>query len=283
MPSRFRGSFPKHATAADKRARVEAAMARLGKQPAGHDPIRPGDLPARAITTTFWGKAWCENLQAYADLAYRLDRGRSYVRSGAVVDLKIDAGQIQARVAGTRLYKVQIAIRPLAPQRWRELARSCTGRIGSLVALLRGQLPDEVMLAVTDRATGLFPKPTEMDLHCDCPDEASLCKHLAATLYGIGARLDNRPELLFLLRGVDPKDLVEQATAGLASAPAAATPALSAGLADLGALFGIELADEPMPEPARETAPKVEHSPTRKPQRKPTRKTTRVRSRKPTR
>src|SRR5690349_18297634 len=100
MPPGWKGGFPRHASADEKRARVQAAMARLGKQPAGHDPIRPADLPAKGITTSFWGQAWCENLQSYADLAYRLDRGRSYLRSGAVVDLNIEAGEIQARVVG---------------------------------------------------------------------------------------------------------------------------------------------------------------------------------------
>jgi uncharacterized Zn finger protein len=256
MPPGRWSRFPRHVSAAEKRARIEAASARLGKQlPGGQaQPIR---LDGRTITSTFWGNAWCENLQSYADLAYRLDRGRNYLRTGAVVDLRIEAGRIQARVAGTRLYKIQIAIAAIEARRWQRIARASTGRIGSLVGLLRGELPDEVMQAVTDREQGLFPKPAEMQMTCDCPDRASLCKHLAATLYGVGVRLDTRPELLFLLRGVYAQDLVEQATAGLAGGAAAAPVAntLAGGLDDLAALFGIELSEAPAAKRRRKTTP----------------------------
>jgi uncharacterized Zn finger protein len=162
------------------------------------------------------------------------------------VDLKIEAGRVAARVVGTRIYRVTIAIEAVTTKRWQEIVRTSTGRISSLVGLLRGELPDEVMQAVTDRQAGLFPRPREMQMSCDCPDSAGLCKHLAAALYGVGARLDDQPELLFRLRGVDPKDLVERATAGLASArKTTAASTLPAGVEELGALFGIELVDAP--------------------------------------
>jgi hypothetical protein len=254
MAFRPRDRFPRYVSAAEKRARVEAAAARLGKQLSGGatQPIR---IEGRAITTTFWGTAWCDNLESYADLAYRLDRGRNYVRGGAVVHLDIQTGRIEARVAGTHLYQVAIVIAKLAPARWRHIARAATGRIGSLVGLLRGELPDEVLRAVTDREQGLFPRPDEMKMTCDCPDHASLCKHLAASLYGVGVRLDTRPELLFQLRGHDAAELVDQATLGLATGagaapPATGTTALPGGLADLSALFGIDLADAPDEAPA---------------------------------
>jgi hypothetical protein len=261
MPFRPRSGFPRYVSAADKRARVEAAAARLGKQLRGGGGAQPIRIEGRAITTTFWGTAWCDNLESYADLAYRLERGRSYVRGGAVVHLDIQTGRIEARVAGTRLYKIAIAISPLPAARWQRIARAATGRIASLVGMLRGELPAEVLEAVTDRERGLFPRPGEMQMSCDCPDHAGLCKHLAATLYGVGVRLDTRPDLLFLLRGRDPAQLVDQATSNLAGrAPAAArgASALPGGLADLGALFGIELAEVPGPEaaPAAERAPR---------------------------
>ena len=240
--------FPAYVSAADKRARVAAAAARLQTKKSSPDAIR---IEGRQITTTFWGRAWCDNLQSYADFAHRLERGRSYVRGGAVVDLKIAAGQITARVAGTRLYKVEITMAPLARKRWHELARACTGRIGSLVALLRGEIPDEVMRAVTDRTGGLFPAPDELDLSCDCPDHAGLCKHIAASLYGVGARFDQSPELLFLLRGVDAKDLIEQASARLGRAGKTSAATLAASTSDLAALFGIELTDVPLARPRK--------------------------------
>jgi uncharacterized Zn finger protein len=258
MPPRRWSSFPRHVSAAEKRARVEAAAARLGKQAGGSQPVR---IEGKAITRTFWGDAWCENLQSYADLAYRLDRGRNYVRTGAVVDLRIEAGEVTARVAGTRLYKVRIGIDAITDKHWQRVVRGSTGRIGSLVGLLRGELPDDVMRVVTDREQGLFPKPSEMQMSCDCPDQASLCKHLAATLYGVGARLDDQPQLLFVLRGVRAEDLVEHAAAGLSATPGRSSAAtLTGGVKQLGELFGIELVDAPV---------RGEKPPSRKPGRKP--------------
>jgi uncharacterized Zn finger protein len=235
--------FAPYVSAAEKRARAAAAVARLKKQAGkkGRAP-EPVVLPGRLIASTFWGKAWCDNLESYADFAYRLERGRSYVRSGAVVDLKIDAGKIEARVSGTDLYSVTVSITKLSTPRWKTIATTCGGRVGSLVGLLRGELPSEVMRAVTDRKQGLFPEPRQITMDCSCPDVAGVCKHVAASLYGVGARLDARPELLFHLRGVDPQDLIEQATEELAAAPSA--PGALAG-DDLGALFGIELSAEP--------------------------------------
>jgi uncharacterized Zn finger protein len=245
MPFRRQGRFPKSMTVAERKARAEAAAIRLGVK--SKTAAQPIEVEGRAITRTFWGNAWCENLQSYADLAYRLDRGRSYVRSGAVIDLRVEGAEVTARVVGTRVYKVRIASRKIAPARWKEIVRACTGRIGSLVALLRGELPDEVMEVVTARGTGLFPEPAELDMHCDCPDSAALCKHLGASLYGVGVRLDDQPQLLFQLRGVEASDLIEHATAGLSAAPAKGKATLEGSTSDLAALFGIELVDEPTP------------------------------------
>ena len=96
------------------------------------------------------------------------------------------------------------------------LKQQCTGKIGTLLELLQGNLSDSVMAVVTDRKKGLFPLPTEIKMKCSCPDYAAMCKHIAAVLYGVGARLDQKPELLFLLRGVDHEELI------LADAAAAA-------------------------------------------------------------
>jgi uncharacterized Zn finger protein len=250
MPRRRWSEFGNYVSAAEKRARAAAAASRLQKQ-AGRSgrQLEPVALTGRAIATTFWAKAWCKNLESYADFAHRLGRGRSYARSGAVVDLEIAAGRIEARVSGSRLYTVEISIAPLSPARWKVVARACTGRIGSLLGLLRGEMPDEVMHAVTDRENGLFPEPGQLHIGCNCPDWANLCKHVAATLYGVGARLDTRPELLFVLRGVDPQDLVEQASAGLAAPARASAPTLDPQAVDLATLFGIELVPSPEPGP----------------------------------
>jgi uncharacterized Zn finger protein len=173
--------------------------------------ISPVIIEGRAIVSTFWGKAWCTNLESYSDFENRLPRGRTYVRNGSVVDLKIAKGRITAHVSGSELYTVQIDIAALPQKAWQVVKELCAGKIGSLVELLRGKLSNAVMAAVTDRAEGLFPKPKEIKMRCSCPDYAGMCKHLAAVMYGIGNRLDSSPELLFELRGVDHQELIEQA------------------------------------------------------------------------
>jgi uncharacterized Zn finger protein len=204
----------------------------------------------RQVADTFWGKAWCGNLERYADFANRLPRGRTYVRNGSVVDLAIAGGKVEAYVAGSELYQVTIGIAPLATTRWRRVVTRCTGRIGSLVGLLRGELSDDVLAVLTHAKDGLFPEPREMTLECSCPDWAGVCKHVAAVLYGVGIRLDARPELFFVLRQVDQAELLSSATAGAVSR---ARPAAGKRIADdrLSAVFGIELEDAPPVRAAR--------------------------------
>lgn len=246
MPSWSWSEFAPYVSAGQKRARAATALNQLRKR-AGKKgrPPEPVTLTGRKIATTFWGKAWCDNLESYADFAYRLERGRSYVRAGAVIDLKIEAGEIEARVSGSDLYTVQISIDQLPKARWKKLAATCAGQVGSLVGLLRGDIPDEVMRAVTHHQEGLFPAPKEIRMQCSCPDWAGVCKHVAASLYGVGARLDARPELLFHLRGTDPQELVEHGANALTTAGQGAANALGANGDDLGALFGIELDGAP--------------------------------------
>jgi uncharacterized Zn finger protein len=162
--------------------------------------VSPVEITGRKIAATFWGKAWCRNLESYSDYSNRLPRGRTYVRNGSVIDLRIEAKRVRSLVSGTDLYDVDIKMKPLV---------RCAGQIESLVELLRGSISKGVMEIVTRRGKGLFPSPREISLSCSCPDWASMCKHVAATLYGVGSRLDHAPELLFTLRGVDPAEMVE--------------------------------------------------------------------------
>jgi uncharacterized Zn finger protein len=232
-----------------------ATVAKLTKK--GH-ALEPVAIDGRAIATTFWGKAWCSHLESLSDFESRLPRGRTYVRHGAVIHLALDAGRILAKVQGSSLYKVEIGVAKLQPRRWTKVVAECTGGIDSLVELLRGKLSESVMRAVTNVETGLFPAVSEIRMSCSCPDWAGLCKHLAAVLYGVGARLDARPELLFTLRGVDPGELV-------AKGAAAAVPGARAGEksarhtlsgAALGAVFGIEL-ERVMPAVRAEPEPRT--------------------------
>ena len=236
--------YPPYVSVGQKKAYGMLALAKLLKKSKRKaEPVMVAHRK-RELTTTFWGKAWTDNLERYADLANRLPRGRAYLRNGSVLDLTIAGGRIEAYVAGTELYRVTIAIAPLAKPRWGRVVTRCTGRIGSLVGLLRGELSADVLAVLTDVKDGLFPEPRELSLDCSCPDSAEVCKHVAAVLYGVGLRLDARPELFFVLRQVDQAELLTSATAGAVSR---ARPAAGKRIADdrLSAVFGIDLEDGP--------------------------------------
>jgi uncharacterized Zn finger protein len=238
--------YPPYMSVGEKKARSALALARLlKKSKRTAEPVAITHRK-RQLTTTFWGKAWSDNLDRYADLANRLPRGRAYLRNGSVLDLAIAEGRVEAYVAGSELYRVTIGIAPLAKARWRRVVAHCTGRIGSLVGLLRGELSDDVLAALTHERDGLFPEPREIALDCSCPDSATVCKHVAAVLYGVGIRLDARPELFFTLRQVDQAELISSATTGAVSR---ARPVAGKRIADsrLSTVFGIELEDEPTP------------------------------------
>jgi uncharacterized Zn finger protein len=226
---------------AERRAQAAREVAKRVKKGQEVCPIR---IEGRNIASTFWGKAWCTNLESYSDYSNRLPRGRTYVRNGSVVHLKIDKGRIEALVSGSELYNVQIDITALPKPDWQALKAQSAGKIGTLVELLQGKLSKAVMELVTDRQKGLFPKPKEIKLRCSCPDGARMCKHVAAVLYGVGSRLDSSPELLFVLRGVDHLELIEQAipTAPIKSTSTAPTIATD----DLGAIFDIEIGEAPV-------------------------------------
>ena len=233
------GGWGRYVSVAEKRANAEREAKRLAKK---GRVLAPVELEGKKIAHTFWGKAWCENLEAYSDFANRLPRGRTYVRNGSVMDLQIAPGKVTALVMGSELYEIAIGISALGASAWKQVAGECTGQIDSLVELLSGKLSSGVMEVMTRKGAGLFPTPRQISMDCSCPDYASLCKHLAATLYGVGARLDEKPELLFVLRKVDHLDLIAQASTGakLQKTPAAAKGNVLAA-SDLSGIFGIEL------------------------------------------
>lgn len=218
---------------------ARALEAKLALKAEGREfsPVEP--VRGQRIATTFWGQAWCRNLTRYSDYENRMPRGRSYVRHGSVVHLEVKPGEVHALVSGSDLYRVTIRIEPLARKQWDAILGQCAGEIEDLVFLLRGEPPERVMEIVTRPGDGLFPTPKEIELDCSCPDWADMCKHAAAVLYGVGVRLDHDPEQLFLLRSVDPNDLVS-------AVPEAAESDEDAALAgeDLSALFGIRLEED---------------------------------------
>lgn len=233
------GYWKPYVPVAKRRAQAEKAVAKAKK--AGK-ALQPVVIEGRAIARTFWGKAWCDNLEVYSDYENRLPRGRSYVRNGSVIDLVIEPGRIKAQVIGSSLYKIEIGIAAVPEAHWRALVKACTGSIASLVELLQGKLSKAVMERLCAPKTGLFPAPKDIRFECSCPDWATMCKHVAAVLYGVGARLDEAPELLFTLRQVSANDLVTQA----AELPAARkkAPPKDRVLDDdqLADVFGIEMA-----------------------------------------
>src|SRR6202789_852669 len=195
-------------------ARRQAAERTVAKMVRKGQALSPVTASRGAIAKSFWGKAWCQNLERYSDYSNRLPRGRTYLRNGSVIDLTIGPGEVTAQVMGSSLYRITVRISEVAGAHWQSIARDCARSIDTLVELLQGQLSNSVMERITRPGTGLFPSPTEISFSCSCPDSAAMCKHVAATLYGIGARLDSAPELLFDLRKVDAKELIARAGEG---------------------------------------------------------------------
>ncbi len=236
----------RRAQAAKKAAKLEKSGRKLA----------PARVEGRAIAKTFWGKAWCQHIESFSDYENRLPRGRTYARNGSILDLQITKGAISALVMGSELYELNFTIKPLEKSRWTAIKSRSTGQIDSLVELLQGRFSDAVMRVITDRDSGLFPSPKEIKKTCSCPDWAGLCKHLAAVLYGIGARLDEKPELLFLLRGVDHIELLEGAPAGKTKT---GPGTLDSG--DLADVFGIEISPAEPPPPGKKSPAKKSPSP----------------------
>src|SRR5437899_6104542 len=176
---------------AARRAQAAGAMAKLVKKGQKTSPVV---IDGRKIAKTFWGKAWCDNLERYSDYANRLPRGRTYVRNGSVVDLQIAPGAVTAMVSGSDLYRIEVKVAAVPKGRWAAVCRDCAGAIDSLVELLQGRFSQGVMTRICQEKTGLFPSPAESAFAGSCPDWASVCKHVAAVLYGVGVRLEDRAE-----------------------------------------------------------------------------------------
>jgi uncharacterized Zn finger protein len=235
----YEWGWGRYVSVVERRRQAANKIAKLRKK---GQTVSPVLIQGRAIARTFWGKAWCDNLERYSDFANRLPRGRTYVRNGSVIDLQISPGKIEALVSGSDIYTVAISVAPVTKARWKSICRDCGGAIDSLVELLQGRFSKGVMERICRQRTGLFPSPNEIKLWCSCPDWAEMCKHVAAVLYGIGARLDQQPELLFRLNQVDENDLIAKAgdSLPLANKRPAAAKVLGSG-EDLAELFGLDI------------------------------------------
>jgi uncharacterized Zn finger protein len=234
----YESSWPDYIPVAERRRRAVREMEKLRKN---GQPVSPVTIEGKKIAATFWGKAWCENLEGYADFASRIGRGRSYVRNGSVVDLQIAPNAVTAIVSGSSLYQIKIDISAVPKRQWSTICRDCAGGIDSLVELLQGRFSTSVMKRICRQADGLFPRPAEIRFKCSCPDWADMCKHVAAVLYGVGARLDQRPELLFRMRAVDENELVRHIDTAMPLAKSGPDADKVLVEDDLSALFGLDM------------------------------------------
>ena len=267
--------YPEYVTVAEKKARAARKLKELCKK---NPNMKPVVIKGSAIACTWWGKAWNRNLEQYADYSNRIGRGRNYIRHGAVLDLQIESGEVNALVQGSRPkpYSVSIKIQTLKKDIWLKIKTSCEDTLESFQELLAGAFPKTLGEIFISRDTGMFPAPREIKFSCSCPDWASMCKHVAAVLYGVGARLDEDPKLFFRLRDADITRLIKQTVAGRTEKLLAKASRKSARImedTDLSAVFGIDI-DEPhfsvglipvKPPPARKKRKAAATSPKRKP------------------
>jgi uncharacterized Zn finger protein len=248
------GGWPRYVPVAERRATAAKQLEQFRKN---GQPVDPVIIQGRAIATTFWGKAWCENLESYLDFESRLPRGRTYVRNGSVLDLQIAPLAVTAMVSGSSLYTVEIKIAAAPKAQWQAICRDCAGGIDSLVELLQGRFSKAVMERLCRQGEGLFPEPSRIKFTCNCLDYADMCKHVAAVLYGVGARLDHKPELLFQLRAVDESDLLLNLdpSVTLSATKAAGDRILPAD--DVSALFDLDMAPDDPPAAQRPALPRT--------------------------
>lgn len=242
----YRG-YPKYVSVAEKKAKAAKKLKQLKKKQPG---IKPVVIEGNALARTWWGKSWNKNLERYADYTNRIGRGRSYVRHGAVLDLKIKSGQVTALVQGStsKPYEVVINIKGITQANLREIKKQCEGQLESLQDLLSGKFPKKLEEIFFNKEKGLFPRPQTISFNCSCPDWASMCKHVAAALYGIGTRFDEDPSLFFTLRGVDTEDLIARAVKEKTDKLLEKTKQKSGRVldeTDLSSVFGIDMDDKP--------------------------------------
>lgn len=243
--------FAPYVSVGEKKERSEKQVAKLRKK---NPNLAPVVLPTRTLAHSWWGKSWNNNVERYADFANRLDRGRSYVRCGCVLDLQVKQGEVHSLVAGSgsKPYKIKIEIAPLPQHQLSHITNQAKEKLQSLTELLAGKFPTDLQDLFFDREAGLFPTPNDISFDCNCPDWAITCKHVAATLYGIGARLDEDPSLFFTLRHIDQSALVSEVIATQTDAllkKAASGTGRRRRLADsdVGAVFNVDLQQHSAP------------------------------------
>ena len=235
--------FPRYVSVGEKQQRSKKKLEQLKKK---NKNIAPIIIEGRTLAHTWWGKAWNKNLEGYADYSNRIGRGRSYVRCGSVLDLQINEGEIKSLVQGSesKPYSIVIKIKALEKSVWKKIKGVCKGKLDSLQELLVGKFPKVLGEIFMAHGNGLFPAPKEIDFDCSCPDWASMCKHVAAALYGVGARLDEDPNLFFTLRKIEINDLITETVKDKTKDLLTKAKKKSGRIIedqDLSSVFGIEL------------------------------------------
>ena len=241
----YYNSYPPYVPVAERRAKAQRKLNQMRKKNPNLSPIM---IKGQALATTWWGKSWNRNLERYADYSNRIGRGRSYARHGSILDLQLSAATVRALVQGSQSqpYQITITVDKLSARNWSHIRQACEGNFDSLSELLAGQFPRALQDLFFADGSGLFPTPREIQFDCSCPDWASMCKHVAAALYGVGARLDEDPALFFTLRDIRIDDLISETVAETTQALLSKSDIQSDNVlkdVDLGNVFGIELDD----------------------------------------
>ena len=179
----------------------------------------------------------------YADYENRIERGRSYLRNDAVVDLKIKGNEIYSRVlgGGYKPYRIRIRIDALSERQRLNIEQQASGKLQDLESLIQGNFPKDLKNLFFQKG-GLFPSPNEIHFDCNCPDWADMCKHVAAVMYGIGIRIDTNPTQLFELRGIPIESLLTRVIDDKVSNMLKNVDVKSARIikdADISSIFGI--------------------------------------------
>ncbi|MDR3239348.1 MAG: SWIM zinc finger family protein [Clostridiales bacterium] len=239
--------FDEYVPVAEKRAKAQKQIEKLRKKNAG---IKPVIVEGNKVVKTWWGIAWIKNLESYADYANRIGRGRAYVKNGFVLDLQLEEGLITGLVQGSQAkpYDISISIAPLSKEKWQKIVSAYGHSVASLEALAEGRFPQELSDSFMAQGS-LFPSPREIQLSCSCPDWANMCKHVAAVLYGVGARFDADPLLFFKLRGIPFKELLKKSVQEkmnnmLKNANQKTSRMIDETAVDVSGLFGIEIPAE---------------------------------------
>lgn len=181
------------------------------------------------IATTWWASRWVAALERMG-WGPRLQRGRSYARSGQVLRYEIQSGAVTAQVQGSRAkpYEVTIGLKHFKPKEWDAAVEAMAKRVEFAARLLTGEMPETIEQAFRAASLSLFPRETgDIEVDCTCPDWETVCKHVAAVYYIIGEAFDKDPFLLFALRGRSREEVLSaiRAARGLTGEAAGAKPA----------------------------------------------------------